>query len=153
MAAVVNYSPPWWVNLLHRLPHFNLQFEQTSSDFRPEDSSYQQVTLWHTLTWTVHCESETINGCQTLYVCKQGSCQWVAGVWGMIIFWGDAIDCGFWDSHQDRPMQCYTPVHWQCNVISLCTDNAMLYPRVLAMQCYTPVHWQCLFNLFGSEPL
>ncbi|XP_055753265.1 protein tweety homolog 3-like isoform X1 [Salvelinus fontinalis] len=45
MAAVVNYSPPWWVNLLHRLPHFNLEFEQTSSDFRPEDSSYQQSIL------------------------------------------------------------------------------------------------------------
>uniref|UniRef100_A0A672KI50 Protein tweety homolog n=1 Tax=Sinocyclocheilus grahami TaxID=75366 RepID=A0A672KI50_SINGR len=45
MAAVVNYSPPWWVNFLHRLPHFNLQFEQTSSDFRPEDSSYQQSIL------------------------------------------------------------------------------------------------------------
>uniref|UniRef100_A0A3P8YWU3 Protein tweety homolog n=1 Tax=Esox lucius TaxID=8010 RepID=A0A3P8YWU3_ESOLU len=45
MAAVVNYSPPWWVNLVHRLPHFNLQFEQTSSDFRPEDSSYQQSIL------------------------------------------------------------------------------------------------------------
>ncbi|XP_076121027.1 protein tweety homolog 3 isoform X2 [Alosa pseudoharengus] len=45
MAAVVNYSPPWWVNLLHRIPHFNLQFEQTSSDFRPEDSSYQQAIL------------------------------------------------------------------------------------------------------------
>ncbi|XP_056607972.1 protein tweety homolog 3 [Triplophysa dalaica] len=45
MAAVVNYSPPWWVNLLHRLPHFNLGFEQTSSDFRPEDSSYQQSLL------------------------------------------------------------------------------------------------------------
>lgn len=45
MAAVVNYSPPWWVNLLHRLPHFNLQFEQINSDFRPEDSSYQQSIL------------------------------------------------------------------------------------------------------------
>lgn len=44
MAAVVSYSPPWWVNLLHRLPHFNLQFEQTSSDFQPEDWTYQQVT-------------------------------------------------------------------------------------------------------------
>lgn len=43
MAAVVSYTPPWWVNLLHRLPHFNLQFEQTSSDFRPEDWTYQQV--------------------------------------------------------------------------------------------------------------
>lgn len=43
MAAVVGYTPPWWVNLLHRLPHFNLQFEQTSSDFRPEDWTYQQV--------------------------------------------------------------------------------------------------------------
>lgn len=43
MAAVVNYSPPWWVNLLHRLPHFNLRFEQISSEFQPEDSSYQQV--------------------------------------------------------------------------------------------------------------
>lgn len=50
MAAVVNYSPPWWVNLLHRLPHFNLQFEQTSSDFRPEDSSYQQVSPCITVT-------------------------------------------------------------------------------------------------------
>ncbi|XP_056143910.1 protein tweety homolog 3 [Lampris incognitus] len=45
MAAVVNYSPPWWVNLLHRLPHFNLQFKQTSSDFRPEDWTYQQSIL------------------------------------------------------------------------------------------------------------
>ncbi|XP_063041398.1 protein tweety homolog 3 [Engraulis encrasicolus] len=45
MAAVVNYSPPWWVNLLHRIPHFNLQFEPISSDFRPEDSSYQQALL------------------------------------------------------------------------------------------------------------
>uniref|UniRef100_A0A3P8Y1Y5 Protein tweety homolog n=1 Tax=Esox lucius TaxID=8010 RepID=A0A3P8Y1Y5_ESOLU len=45
MAAVVNYSPPWWVNLLHRLPHFNLQFETVSSDFRPEDSDYQKSVL------------------------------------------------------------------------------------------------------------
>lgn len=43
MAAVVNYSPPWWVNLLHRLPHFNLEFQIVSSDFRPEDSEYQKV--------------------------------------------------------------------------------------------------------------
>ena len=43
MAAVVNYSPPWWVNALHRLPHFNLQFEAVSSDFRPEDTEYQKV--------------------------------------------------------------------------------------------------------------
>uniref|UniRef100_A0A674NDY1 Protein tweety homolog n=1 Tax=Takifugu rubripes TaxID=31033 RepID=A0A674NDY1_TAKRU len=42
MASVVSYSPPWWVNLLHRLPHFNLRFEQTSSDFQPEDWTYQQ---------------------------------------------------------------------------------------------------------------
>ncbi|KAJ8389665.1 hypothetical protein AAFF_G00115410 [Aldrovandia affinis] len=45
MAAVVNYSPPWWVNLLHRLPHFSLQLEQTSSDFRPEDLEYLQSIL------------------------------------------------------------------------------------------------------------
>ncbi|TRY81506.1 hypothetical protein DNTS_009915, partial [Danionella cerebrum] len=45
MAAVVNYSPPWWVNLFHRLPHFNLQFQQTSSDFRPEDSEYQKLSV------------------------------------------------------------------------------------------------------------
>ncbi|KAF7691077.1 protein tweety homolog 3 isoform X1 [Silurus meridionalis] len=45
MAAVVNYSPPWWVNLLHRLPHVNLRFEQISSDFQPDDSSYQQSIL------------------------------------------------------------------------------------------------------------
>lgn len=43
MAAVVNYSPPWWVNLLHRLPHFNVEFQVVSSDFRPEDSEYQKV--------------------------------------------------------------------------------------------------------------
>lgn len=43
MAAVVNYSPPWWVNLLHRLPHFNMEFQVVSSDFRPEDSEYQKV--------------------------------------------------------------------------------------------------------------
>uniref|UniRef100_H3CS53 Protein tweety homolog n=1 Tax=Tetraodon nigroviridis TaxID=99883 RepID=H3CS53_TETNG len=45
MAAVVNYSPPWWVNLLHRLPHFNLEFQIVSSDFRPEDSEYQKSIL------------------------------------------------------------------------------------------------------------
>uniref|UniRef100_A0A8C4Z2G0 Protein tweety homolog n=1 Tax=Gadus morhua TaxID=8049 RepID=A0A8C4Z2G0_GADMO len=45
MAAVVNYSPPWWVNALHRLPHFNLQFEAVSSDFRPEDTEYQKSVL------------------------------------------------------------------------------------------------------------
>lgn len=43
MAAVVNYSPPWWVNLLHRMPHFNIEFQMVSSDFRPEDSEYQKV--------------------------------------------------------------------------------------------------------------
>ncbi|TNN43647.1 Protein tweety 3 [Liparis tanakae] len=42
MAAVVNYSPPWWVNLLHRMPHFNTEFQLVSSDFRPEDSEYQK---------------------------------------------------------------------------------------------------------------
>ncbi|XP_077379796.1 protein tweety homolog 3 isoform X3 [Festucalex cinctus] len=45
MAAVVNYSPPWWVNLLHRLPHFNLDFQVVSSDFRPEDPEYQKSVL------------------------------------------------------------------------------------------------------------
>ncbi|KAJ4945090.1 hypothetical protein JOQ06_013628 [Pogonophryne albipinna] len=45
MAAVVNYSPPWWVNLLHRLPHFNIEFQVVSSDFRPEDSEYQKSIL------------------------------------------------------------------------------------------------------------
>ncbi|KAF5882247.1 protein tweety 3, partial [Clarias magur] len=45
MAAVVNYSAPWWVSLLHRLPHYNLRFEQVSSDFQPQDSSYQQSIL------------------------------------------------------------------------------------------------------------
>ncbi|XP_061626269.1 protein tweety homolog 3-like isoform X2 [Phyllopteryx taeniolatus] len=45
MAAVVNYSPPWWVNLLHRLPHFNLDFQMVSSDFRPEDPEYQKSVL------------------------------------------------------------------------------------------------------------
>ncbi|XP_024914227.1 protein tweety homolog 3-like [Cynoglossus semilaevis] len=45
MAAVVNYSPPWWVNLLHRLPHFNIEFQLVSSDFRPENSEYQKSVL------------------------------------------------------------------------------------------------------------
>ncbi|XP_001513420.2 protein tweety homolog 3 isoform X2 [Ornithorhynchus anatinus] len=43
--AGVTYSPPWWVNLLHRLPHFNLQWEATPSRFRPEDPDYQQALL------------------------------------------------------------------------------------------------------------
>ncbi|XP_072453803.1 protein tweety homolog 3 [Notamacropus eugenii] len=43
--AGVSYSAPWWVNLLHRLPHFNLQWETTSSQFRPEDTEYQQALL------------------------------------------------------------------------------------------------------------
>ena len=47
MAAVVSYSPPWWVKLLHRLPHFNLRFEQTSGDFQPDDWTYQQVSWPH----------------------------------------------------------------------------------------------------------
>ncbi|XP_037327900.1 protein tweety homolog 3 isoform X2 [Pungitius pungitius] len=45
MAAVVNYSPPWWVNLLHRMPHFNTDFQLVSGDFRPEDSEYQKSVL------------------------------------------------------------------------------------------------------------
>ncbi|XP_026158505.1 protein tweety homolog 3-like isoform X2 [Mastacembelus armatus] len=45
MAAVVNYSPPWWVNLLHRMPHFNIEFQLVSSDFRPEDSEYQKSIM------------------------------------------------------------------------------------------------------------
>uniref|UniRef100_A0A1A8LHS2 Protein tweety homolog n=1 Tax=Nothobranchius pienaari TaxID=704102 RepID=A0A1A8LHS2_9TELE len=45
MAAVVGFSPPWWVNLLHRLPHFTFNFQQTSSDFRPEEWTYQQSIL------------------------------------------------------------------------------------------------------------
>ncbi|TWW58912.1 Protein tweety -like protein 3 [Takifugu flavidus] len=53
MAAVVNYSPPWWVNLLHRLPHFNMEFQIVSSDFRPEDSEYQkELDLEQTITGT-----------------------------------------------------------------------------------------------------
>lgn len=42
--AGVSYAAPWWVNLLHRLPHFDLRWEATSSQFRPEDTDYQQVT-------------------------------------------------------------------------------------------------------------
>lgn len=42
--AGVSYTAPWWVNLLHRLPHFDLRWEATSSQFRPEDTDYQQVT-------------------------------------------------------------------------------------------------------------
>uniref|UniRef100_A0A8C7ABE4 Protein tweety homolog n=1 Tax=Neovison vison TaxID=452646 RepID=A0A8C7ABE4_NEOVI len=43
--AGVSYAAPWWVNLLHRLPHFDLRWETTSSQFRPEDTDYQQALL------------------------------------------------------------------------------------------------------------
>ncbi|KAG8523802.1 Protein tweety-3 [Galemys pyrenaicus] len=43
--AGVSYAAPWWVNLLHRLPHFDLHWETTSSQFRPEDTDYQQALL------------------------------------------------------------------------------------------------------------
>uniref|UniRef100_A0A4X1TMB8 Protein tweety homolog n=1 Tax=Sus scrofa TaxID=9823 RepID=A0A4X1TMB8_PIG len=43
--AGVSYSAPWWVSLLHRLPHFDLHWETTSSQFRPEDTDYQQALL------------------------------------------------------------------------------------------------------------
>ncbi|XP_005225372.1 protein tweety homolog 3 isoform X2 [Bos indicus x Bos taurus] len=43
--AGVSYTAPWWVSLLHRLPHFDLHWEATSSQFRPEDSDYQQALL------------------------------------------------------------------------------------------------------------
>lgn len=42
--AGVSYAAPWWVSLLHRLPHVDLRWEATSSQFRPEDTDYQQVT-------------------------------------------------------------------------------------------------------------
>ncbi|KAM4631917.1 protein tweety homolog 3 isoform 2-T2 [Discoglossus pictus] len=45
MAAAISYSPPWWVNLLHRLPHLNLQWETLSGDFHPEDTDYQQSLM------------------------------------------------------------------------------------------------------------
>ncbi|XP_053782645.1 protein tweety homolog 3 isoform X1 [Desmodus rotundus] len=43
--AGVSYTAPWWVTLLHRLPHLNLRWETTSSQFRPEDTDYQQALL------------------------------------------------------------------------------------------------------------
>ncbi|NP_001279543.1 protein tweety homolog 3 [Callorhinchus milii] len=43
--AAVNYSPPWWVKLLHRLPHVTVQLETVSSDFEPEDNQYQESLL------------------------------------------------------------------------------------------------------------
>uniref|UniRef100_A0A8B9FBC3 Protein tweety homolog n=1 Tax=Amazona collaria TaxID=241587 RepID=A0A8B9FBC3_9PSIT len=43
--AGVSYSPPWWVSLLHRLPHLSLRWELTSADFRPHDAEYQQALL------------------------------------------------------------------------------------------------------------
>ncbi|XP_029432406.1 protein tweety homolog 3 isoform X1 [Rhinatrema bivittatum] len=45
MASAVNYSPPWWASLLHRLPHVNLKWEQVSGEFRPQDADYQQALL------------------------------------------------------------------------------------------------------------
>ncbi|XP_060540027.1 protein tweety homolog 3 isoform X2 [Pantherophis guttatus] len=44
-AAGVSYSPPWWVSLLHRLPHFSLSWEAAPDEFRPEDTQYQQALL------------------------------------------------------------------------------------------------------------
>lgn len=62
MAAVVSYSPPWWVNLLHRLPHFNFRFEQTSSDFQPDDWTYQQViTYWFLCLLSSDSRSQAMN--------------------------------------------------------------------------------------------
>ncbi|XP_054698356.1 protein tweety homolog 3 isoform X3 [Grus americana] len=43
--AGVSYSPPWWVSLLHRLPHLSLRWELTAADFRPHDTEYQQALL------------------------------------------------------------------------------------------------------------
>ncbi|KAM6079443.1 protein tweety homolog 3 isoform 3-T3 [Theristicus caerulescens] len=43
--AGVSYSPPWWVSLLHRLPHLSLRWELTAADFRPQDAEYQQALL------------------------------------------------------------------------------------------------------------
>ncbi|XP_076996567.1 protein tweety homolog 3 isoform X1 [Tamandua tetradactyla] len=43
--AGVSYAAPWWVSLLHRLPHLDLQWEATSSQFRPQDADYQQALL------------------------------------------------------------------------------------------------------------
>uniref|UniRef100_A0A8C2TVS0 Protein tweety homolog n=1 Tax=Coturnix japonica TaxID=93934 RepID=A0A8C2TVS0_COTJA len=43
--AGVSYSPPWWVSLLHRLPHLSLRWELTAADFRPDDAEYQQALL------------------------------------------------------------------------------------------------------------
>ncbi|XP_040212605.1 protein tweety homolog 3 isoform X2 [Rana temporaria] len=45
MAAVITYSPPWWVTLLHRLPHLNLRWETLSGDFKPDDPDYQQSLM------------------------------------------------------------------------------------------------------------
>ncbi|OWK10948.1 hypothetical protein Celaphus_00007359 [Cervus elaphus hippelaphus] len=49
--AGVSYAAPWWVSLLHRLPHFDLHWEATSSQFRPEDTDYQQATSQRALAW------------------------------------------------------------------------------------------------------
>ncbi|XP_071067227.1 protein tweety homolog 3 isoform X2 [Dasypus novemcinctus] len=43
--AAVGYAAPWWASLLHRLPHLDLQWEATSSQFRPGDPDYQQALL------------------------------------------------------------------------------------------------------------
>ncbi|XP_062820319.1 protein tweety homolog 3 isoform X1 [Anolis carolinensis] len=44
-SAGLSYSPPWWVSLLHRLPHFDLRWEAAGDEFRPEDAEYQQALL------------------------------------------------------------------------------------------------------------
>ncbi|XP_014306029.1 LOW QUALITY PROTEIN: protein tweety homolog 3-like [Myotis lucifugus] len=43
--AGFSYTAPWWVNLLHRLPHFSLRWEPTSGQFRPKDPDCQRAVL------------------------------------------------------------------------------------------------------------
>ncbi|KAG8557853.1 hypothetical protein GDO81_016751 [Engystomops pustulosus] len=45
MAAAISYTPPWWVTLLHRLPHISLKWEVISGDFKPEGTDYQQSLM------------------------------------------------------------------------------------------------------------
>ncbi|XP_057202915.1 protein tweety homolog 2-like isoform X1 [Triplophysa rosa] len=41
-----DYIAPWWTYWLHNFPHVNLRFQSVDSDFKPEDTNYQQTLIF-----------------------------------------------------------------------------------------------------------
>lgn len=44
-AARGEYTAPWWVVWLHRVPHLSLRLQWVNSTFNPRDEDYQEVSL------------------------------------------------------------------------------------------------------------